>query len=132
MEQGKGLLWVLGPAQSNIKVIGWLLILGAYLDMNCIDYVGEKAATKIFFYGISLGFISLSFSELKSQKYRWFFRSVFECSVYSLFDEMLGRACIADWGEIAGAIITFSGNFLYEYRTPTRKYIIQIIRRFKS
>jgi hypothetical protein len=132
MEQGKWLLLGQDPARSNIKAIGWLFIIGAYLNMNCIDYVGEKLATKLFFYFISLGFIFLSFSEFNSPKYRWFFRAVFECSVYSLFDEIIGRACVIDWWEVVGAIITFVCNFLYEYRTPTRKYISHAIRHFRS
>ena len=123
MEQAKGRSLVQGHRLSNIKVIGWLLILGAYLNMNCIDYVGEKLATRIFFFAISIAFIFLSGAELKTDKYKWFFRSVFECSCYSLIDEALDRANIIDWWEIVGGIITFGGNFIFQYKASIKRYI---------
>jgi len=72
--------------------------------MNCIDYFyDDKLATKVFYFTIAIAFILIGYAERKRSK---FYQLFYYLAWYHLLDEILETACVFNWYEISGAILT--------------------------
>ena len=96
--------------QLSIKIIAFGLILGAYMLMQCITYIEEKTATKAFFLMLATALAMLVYCEHDKH---WFFKALFPLCLWNICDELIGRACVVDWFEPLGALLTF----VYYYKT---------------
>lgn len=109
MKHLMNLMWLeLDRRTLDISILGALFICIAYLCTNSINYIGDILTTKLFCVFLAIGLILFSFGYRKNH---WFLKTFFKLSLYNLFDEAIGRACIIDLYEVLGALLLLFYNW---------------------
>lgn len=109
---------------TRIKLLGWLFIFAAYICNQIGGQVGTPMTTTIYFLFIAIGFALFALADTWESEYKWVFRSIAECALWNIVDELMGQACVISKWEIIGAMFIFVGNYLFAHKTKLKKFYV--------